>query len=405
MARRHLLQVELQAARQHRDRDLLRVRRRKDELHVRRRLLKRLEHRIERVMSQHVHFVDHIDLEARIDRRIDRALEQRRHFVDTAVAGRVHFDIVDEAPVVDLSTRVAHTAWRGRDAGLAIERLGQNPRQRGLANTARAGEQISMMEPLRLQRMGERAHHVLLADERREIPGPPLACENLIGHQEIVSATLAPTASQRPAAHRTQRNESHAHRVDTGNDRQGKKIGRPEDEVTSPTLGTGGKQLWLLRSRPDQVDRATMRGGPAAPQRIRATGRVFEDRAYRGAITRPYPGALRGNAIMSEQIKHITDASFEQDVLKADKPVLVDFWAQWCGPCKMIAPLLDEVARDYGERLQIAKIDVDQNPTTPAKFSVRGIPTLILFKNGVVAQTKVGALSKAQITALIDSHI
>ncbi|CAG7602886.1 thioredoxin TrxA [Candidatus Vallotia tarda] len=108
---------------------------------------------------------------------------------------------------------------------------------------------------------------------------------------------------------------------------------------------------------------------------------------------------------MSKQIKYITDTSFERDVLKADKPVLLDFWAEWCSPCKVIAPLLDEIAHEYSDRLQVGKIDVDQNPATPAKFSVRGIPTLILFKNGVVAQTKVGALSKAQITALIDSHI
>ncbi|MFH9819657.1 thioredoxin [Streptomyces sp. NPDC017230] len=107
---------------------------------------------------------------------------------------------------------------------------------------------------------------------------------------------------------------------------------------------------------------------------------------------------------MPEQILHVTDASFEGDVLNSAQPVLLEFWAPWCGPCRMIAPLLDEVAKDYGDRLKVAKIDVDQHPATPAKFGVRGIPTLIIFKNRVVAQTKVGALS-AQITALVDSHV
>ena len=107
----------------------------------------------------------------------------------------------------------------------------------------------------------------------------------------------------------------------------------------------------------------------------------------------------------SEQIKHISDASFDNDVIQSDKPVLVDYWAEWCGPCKMIAPILDEVAKDYGDRLQIAKLNVDDNREVPAKFGIRGIPTLMLFKNGQLAATKVGALSKAQLTAFIDANL
>ena len=107
----------------------------------------------------------------------------------------------------------------------------------------------------------------------------------------------------------------------------------------------------------------------------------------------------------SELIKHTTDATFEADVLKSAKPVLVDYWAEWCGPCKMIAPILDEVATSYDGKLQIAKMNVDENRDIPAKFGIRGIPTLMLFKNGELAATKVGAMSKAQLTAFIDQQL
>jgi thioredoxin 1 len=107
----------------------------------------------------------------------------------------------------------------------------------------------------------------------------------------------------------------------------------------------------------------------------------------------------------SELIKHVSDASFEADVLQADKPVLVDYWAEWCGPCKMIAPILDEVSESYKDRLQIAKMNVDENRDVPAKFGIRGIPTLMLFKGGQLAATKVGALSKSQLTSFLDGHL
>jgi thioredoxin len=107
----------------------------------------------------------------------------------------------------------------------------------------------------------------------------------------------------------------------------------------------------------------------------------------------------------SDLIKHTTDATFETDVLKAAKPVLVDYWAEWCGPCKMIAPILDEVSSAYQDKLQIAKMNVDENREIPAKFGIRGIPTLMLFKDGQLAATKVGAMSKAQLTAFIDQQL
>jgi thioredoxin 1 len=107
----------------------------------------------------------------------------------------------------------------------------------------------------------------------------------------------------------------------------------------------------------------------------------------------------------SELITHTTDQSFDADVLKAGTPVLVDYWAEWCGPCKMIAPILDDVARDYDGRVAVAKMNVDENRAVPAKYGIRGIPTLMLFKDGELAATKVGALSKAQLTAFLDQNL
>lgn len=108
---------------------------------------------------------------------------------------------------------------------------------------------------------------------------------------------------------------------------------------------------------------------------------------------------------MSSDIVYVTDDSFEEDVLKSDIPVLVDYWAEWCGPCKMIAPILEEIVGEYAGKLKVAKLNIDENAATPPKFGIRGIPTLMIFKDGDVEATKVGALSKSQLTAFIDSNL
>jgi len=108
---------------------------------------------------------------------------------------------------------------------------------------------------------------------------------------------------------------------------------------------------------------------------------------------------------MSEHIRYVTDTTFAAEVLQAPLPVLVDYWAEWCGPCRMIAPILEEVAKEYAGRLTVSKLNVDENQQTPQKYGIRGIPTLMLFKNGNIEATKVGAVSKSQLTAFIDSHI
>ncbi|HBG51306.1 thioredoxin TrxA [Candidatus Macondimonas diazotrophica] len=108
---------------------------------------------------------------------------------------------------------------------------------------------------------------------------------------------------------------------------------------------------------------------------------------------------------MSGVITHVTDDNFEREVLQSQVPVLVDYWAEWCGPCKMIAPILDEISEEYSGRLKIAKLNIDENPQTPPKYGIRGIPTLMLFKGGNVEATKVGALSKSQLTTFLDGQL
>tara|TARA_Y100001934_G_C11927147_1_gene574004 strand:+ start:143 stop:475 length:333 start_codon:yes stop_codon:yes gene_type:complete len=107
----------------------------------------------------------------------------------------------------------------------------------------------------------------------------------------------------------------------------------------------------------------------------------------------------------SDNIFHISDESFETEVLQSEKPVLIDYWAEWCGPCKMIAPILDEIALEYSDRLKVVKLNIDDNPQTPPKYGIRGIPTLMVFKGGQVEATKVGAVSKTQLTAFLDDNL
>jgi thioredoxin 1 len=130
--------------------------------------------------------------------------------------------------------------------------------------------------------------------------------------------------------------------------------------------------------------------------------------AVRFALKGPTNGRKRAHnerIAMSDAIKHVSDATFDQDVLKSGNPVLVDFWAEWCGPCKMFAPVLDEIAREYDGKLTIAKLDIDANPSTPGKYGIRGIPTVILYKGGQAHAQKVGALTKSQLTAFLDSNL
>ncbi|CUI80935.1 Uncharacterised protein [Achromobacter kerstersii] len=183
---RHLLQIELQATRQHRHRNLLRIGGGQDKFDVRGRLFQRLQHGVESVAGQHVHFVDHVDLEAPRARRVHRLFEQLRHFFDAAVRGRIQFQVVDKAPSVDFRTSAADAARLGRDADFTVERLGQDAGKRGLAHAPGAGEQPGMVQALGVERVSQRAHHVILSHKGIERSRPPLAGQYQISHGWIV---------------------------------------------------------------------------------------------------------------------------------------------------------------------------------------------------------------------------
>ena len=196
---RHVAQAELQASRKHRDRNLLRVRRRKNELHILGRLLKGLQHRIEGRVGEHVHFVDHVDLVAAFGRRIHRALKELRHVFDGAVRGRIHLDVVDEAPLINRAACLADAAGVRGDAALAVgaaavERLGENSRDRRFADAAGAGEEVGVVQTPLSEGARQRRDHVVLADDRLKVMGAPLARKYLVaahGMRLILSASQA----------------------------------------------------------------------------------------------------------------------------------------------------------------------------------------------------------------------
>ncbi|CAB3652182.1 hypothetical protein LMG26696_02916 [Achromobacter pulmonis] len=249
-----------------------------------RRLFQRLEHRVERVPRQHVHFVDHVDLEAARARRIDGLLQQLGHFLDAAVRGRVQFEVIDEPAGVDLGAGATDAAGLGGDAGFAVERFGQDARQRGLADAAGAGEQPGVMQALGVERMRQRAHHVILSHEGIERSRPPLAGQYQISHGGIVEPLQEP---MRLPARNAKGTESFSGESPLENN--------PvpfEKPVGEPYSGTDPKRLWLLRSRPDQVHRRTMRRGP--PSKILAELRVARSASLllggpRGAVCAPPP--------------------------------------------------------------------------------------------------------------------